>query len=755
MNKFKKYLTGLCVFLIPIMSIITFLNVIEFNTSLADFILVIYVIITLLDIRKFSLKREFPQYWIFFLLVVWMTISNMIAIYNPNINSTGWLGIVSEEIKIGISGLYFYLGYHILKEGNSFKLVLKIWTIVCLSVCFIGIIAVIMYYQGSPLEFHTLVNGARSSAAFVGTLTDPNLAALYLTISFYTVLMWIKTDIKKFEKCIGILALILIPLCLLLTVSRGGIIGFASSIIVYSILHLRNINKKLLVVIPLVGILFFAWTDIDSTYLNGSLLARFTEKMEQVSEQTGEFTTRKNLAISALNMGKDHFITGVGRGNYPLNSARYLNDMGIDDLSPYKTGESMKIPHNTLAGIFAELGIVGVLLYLGVFILLVIKVWKNRHLKEHKAFMYILIPLFLGIFVESLPLNIENFRGLWFLVGLFLAVEEEKAYEIIKFATNSKKVWNKKTILASLVVFLIMGVIYVDAARKTYVLDPIELTSDDLFEISIPSKGFHEAKTIYYIIQANSPDKEHISSIVQIVEIQENKSVKIFKEFLYWKARGEARVNIEPSENTKQIVLRAKSTGIEGTNAVIKDVGYLQDDRKTSLLKKYFLFPNWLYEIFEQKDWLVDREVTQTPNEELWEKQLNIAMGDPVVLQKVDYEELENRKVKLLFSFKCVKQMDIDYVLWLHGKPDNINLLSEDRIQYGTANFDHLLIPGTSSWEVGKEYIHEYILPVNQGTWDLNFGFWKEEGENVYRLYVDNNEKMPGLYIGQVSFDKR
>lgn len=753
MIKLKKYLIVLCMILIPLMSVKTFFNVIEFNTSLADFTLLFYVAITVSNLRKFSLKADFPQYWIFLLLGIWMMISNTFAIYNSTINSTGWMGIIGEGIKIGISGFYFYIGYHIMKDGNSFKSILKVWTITCMSVCIIGIIAVIKYYQGSPLEFHTLVSGSRSTDVFVGTLTDPNLTALYLTISFYITLMWIKTELKIYERYVGILMLILIPLCLLLTVSRGGIIGFGSSIIVYSILHLRNINKKLLVVIPLVGILFFAWIDIDSTYLNGSLLARFTEKMEQVSEQTGEFTTRKNLAISALKMGKDHFITGVGRGNYPLNSARYLNELGIDDLSPYKIGESMKIPHNTLAGIFAELGIVGLLLYLGVFILLVIKVWKNRHLKEHEAFMYILIPLSIGVLVESLPLNIENFRGLWFLAGLFLVVEEKKAYEIIKNTVEAKE--SKKIIVTTLVLFLLMGVIYVDAARKTYVFNSIELSSNDIFEVAIPMDKFKEISRIYYDIQTDSSDIEYKSVSIQIVAIQQDDTEKVIQEYSYWKARGEGQVSIDPSNNTSQILFRAKPTGLEGTKVILNDIGYLKGDKKKSLVKDYFLCPNWLYEIFDKNDWLVDREVARTFNEELWGKQLNINIGDSIILKKVDYEETEDSKIKLNFVFKCVKPMNIDYILWLHGKPNNINLLSENRIQYGSANFDHLLTPGTSTWEVGKEYIHEYILPINQGMWDLNFGFWKEEGEHVYRLYVDNNEKRSGLYIGQVSFDRK
>ncbi|MDK2788511.1 MAG: hypothetical protein PWP07_1756, partial [Epulopiscium sp.] len=649
--------------------------------------------------------------------------------------------------------LVTWLKEEIMKENKDFQSTLKVWTITCISVCLIGIIAVIKYYQGSPLEFHTLVSGSRSSAVFVGTFTDPNLAAVYLTISFYIVLMWIRTDIKKYERYIGMLTLILIPLCLLLTVSRGGIIGFGCSIFVYTILNFNSINKKVLVIIPLIGILIFAWIDIDSTYLNGSLLARFTEKMEQVSEQTGEFTTRKNLAISALKMGKDHFITGVGRGNYPLNSARYLNELGIDDLSPYKTGESMKIPHNTLAGIFAELGIVGLLLYLGVFILLVIKVWKNRHLKEHEAFMYILIPLSIGVLVESLPLNIENFRGLWFLAGLFLVVEEKKAYEIIKNTVEAKE--SKKIIVTTLVLFLLMGVIYVDAARKTYVFNSIELSSNDIFEVAIPMDKFKEISRIYYDIQTDSSDIEYKSVSIQIVAIQQDDTEKVIQEYSYWKARGEGQVSIDPSNNTSQILFRAKPTGLEGTKVILNDIGYLKGDKKKSLVKDYFLCPNWLYEIFDKNDWLVDREVARTFNEELWGKQLNINIGDSIILKKVDYEETEDSKIKLNFVFKCVKPMNIDYILWLHGKPNNINLLSENRIQYGSANFDHLLTPGTSTWEVGKEYIHEYILPINQGMWDLNFGFWKEEGEHVYRLYVDNNEKRSGLYIGQVSFDRK
>ena len=112
MDKLKSNLLKLCIILIPFMSVITYFNIIEFNTSLADFILLFYIFVTFIDLKNFSLKRDFPQFWIFLILILWMIISNILSLHNPNINSNGPLGILNEGIKIGISSIYFYIGYH-------------------------------------------------------------------------------------------------------------------------------------------------------------------------------------------------------------------------------------------------------------------------------------------------------------------------------------------------------------------------------------------------------------------------------------------------------------------------------------------------------------------------------------------------------------------------------------------------------------------------------------------------------------------
>ena len=73
-----------------------------------------------------------------------------------------------------------------------------------------------------------------------------------------------------------------------------------------------------MLIIPLLIVLGLLVINIDTNYFNSYFYSTFVGRSQDVLEGTGMFETRKALSLSALYMGLEHPILGVGRGNFLL-----------------------------------------------------------------------------------------------------------------------------------------------------------------------------------------------------------------------------------------------------------------------------------------------------------------------------------------------------------------------------------------------------------------------------------------------------
>jgi hypothetical protein len=128
-----------------------------------------------------------------------------------------------------------------------------------------------------------------------------------------------------------------------------------------------------------------------------------------------------------------------------------------------------------------------------------------------------------------------------------------------------------------------------------------------------------------------------------------------------------------------------------------------------------------------------------------------VVFGDKILLKRAEYY-IEDDNLKVKFIFNCIAEMDLDYRIWLHAHPKDLNLLNDNRIGNGFANLDHYLKSDTSKWIVGNEYIHEYDINLKNGVYFFKFGFWntKNNEGNVKRLYLDNQSY--SYELGEIDF---
>jgi hypothetical protein len=65
-----------------------------------------------------------------------------------------------------------------------------------------------------------------------------------------------------------------------------------------------------------------------------------------------------------------------------------------------------------------------------------------------------------------------------------------------------------------------------------------------------------------------------------------------------------------------------------------------------------------------------------------------------------------------------------DYVIWVHGRPDDQSLLSESARQRGFLVWDHKPTLPTSRWLPGRVYMDSALLRAPSGHYEITVGLW-------------------------------
>jgi putative inorganic carbon (hco3(-)) transporter len=181
---------------------------------------------------------------------------------------------------------------------------------------------------------------------------DPNeTAAALVAAAALSVALAVSWRGKPFMRMI---ALVIAPLCAfasLLTLSRGGLVAFAAALIAAVLMAGRRRTQMILVAVVSASLAvgYFAF------FAPASAVDRVTE----VHGGTG----RTDIWKVGLRMVHGAPIQGIGAGNFPIVSIHYLIAPGAllrDDFIV----QTPKVAHNTYLEVLAELGLVGLTLFL-------------------------------------------------------------------------------------------------------------------------------------------------------------------------------------------------------------------------------------------------------------------------------------------------------------------------------------------------------------------------------------------------------
>jgi len=389
------------------------------------------------------LKLSLPLLLLVFFITVLVSLAQSTAI-------TESIYVLSKNV---ILLLFFIISTYLIiqKKINIETIVKSVITFVCISVIISIYQLINMFLSGySVFEKIQTVNS---------TFANKNLfsSIIFLTLPFLLNVV----NVSKIWKIMALFLYVLILILLWLIQTKAVIISFFLFLfvmILYFIINRKRITPVFFKIILTSSILIIIVASIISKN-NKQDFSHLSNKHTAI--------TRIFLWENSIEMIKDNFVFGVGAGNWQINFPKY----GLDkfDIKEVKDGlTTFQRPHNDFLWVMCEMGIVGVLAYISVFLMAIyylFKLNKDTEKWEEKCFYTSLFACLTGYCLIALvDFPLERIEHSVFLYLIFSIIT---AYYYNRFSVSkiSKKIFVKPPLLITVLILPVVFSVFVSINR--------------------------------------------------------------------------------------------------------------------------------------------------------------------------------------------------------------------------------------------------------------------------------------------------
>ena len=256
------------------------------------------------------------------------------------------------------------------------------------------------------------------------TMSDCNAFAAHLTLSFMLSLLY--RDLARAPLRHIAPFLVLYVLGILFSASRGQLLAFCVAVgsLAFAVATWRRFAAGLLVA-SLALVVILAIPAGRAGFLDNPIIERFSTLT--VSLQSDNASDRRERWVDAVESFATAPVLGVGRGNNG-----FLR--GVAPLA----GQA----HNSYLSVLCELGLVGFAAYALLLLSVGLGVATGCPRRGHpgRTPRLVLLAALLGVCMGGMTINIENYRGLWVLLGLMTAFP--RVYSAHSVATRARPASN-------------------------------------------------------------------------------------------------------------------------------------------------------------------------------------------------------------------------------------------------------------------------------------------------------------------------
>jgi O-antigen ligase len=249
---------------------------------------------------------------------------------------------------------------------------------------------------------------------FSGFTGNINISSFSLALKVPILLYIIFKSENRYMRSISLVFIFSSFLSILLLFSRAAIIALIFIMISLSLLLIinktRNMIKKYIYVICFIFLSFISYGLINDKNPSNIIVDRFSNVISNPGAD-GSVNERLNFYSTAVNSIFRTPLTGIGVGNWKINSVDYSRDIIAEYRVPY-------FVHNDFLQITAEIGIIGGLAFI-YFIFYPFFVSLKKSFYEKDFNLYFMIYLIMGVYIIDSLLNFPIGRVITVIFLLF------------------------------------------------------------------------------------------------------------------------------------------------------------------------------------------------------------------------------------------------------------------------------------------------------------------------------------------------
>ena len=255
-----------------------------------------------------------------------------------------------------------------------------------------------------------------------GPIGEKNRYAQVLLVVLPLGVMLAFSERKRWLRVVAIGSTVFVLAGMATTYSRGAALGLVAMVVVAMLFRYVKPGHVVLLA-GLLVVTLVAFPRYGERLLELQGLAGLSSESVDVQGDTGNLRGRATATLAAVLVWADHPLFGVGRGQFLQYYAKYAGEVAETGVDPRIALEGGRQAHNLFASVAAETGTFGLVLFLGMFAVIMrdLNRARRRWLTERPDVAHLAVGFFLalvGYLVSGIGLHLSYERYLWFLLAL-------------------------------------------------------------------------------------------------------------------------------------------------------------------------------------------------------------------------------------------------------------------------------------------------------------------------------------------------
>lgn len=414
---------------------------------------------------------------------------------------------------------------------------------------------VAQYFNYNPFYY-------RQFSVPASTFTNPNFAAIYfdliVPIAFFMIFIAKNRNFKLLATISSIICLSFI----LLTHNRGSWLGLILILVAFCFLLFKNFNFKKHFIPVAKQHKFYIIASIFIPFLIFSIPSNVTTQPVQTSNLSFDagITVRLHAYINSFSILAEHPVIGTGYGSF---KSEFRNNMfSTVPFTQATEDKTLLRLHNDPLQFFVELGIIGGLLFVFIYLIMLKTCWKIIKITNNPSILFLTSAIFLSIIANGVHASVDfpfhkptSALQFWVWFGILVAISEKL------FPT--KPYYKNKTLVVSMIIF--------GLAFSTY----------NFFYY----QNYIKASQYRYITEKNIKEKNCVSALKNADKMMDLFDAEFHHQSLYVRIYGQCSKKIDKTLFAMNRILNYDKTNIRAY--LIRGSIYLQQNLTQNALNDF------------------------------------------------------------------------------------------------------------------------------------------------------------------------